>query len=1344
LLATHADKLPALGRQAVSEVEKRFHETWLGMVQPIEGLVVAVPVLVDAQAMARQTPEMQQRLVELCPPQREGAAGPEGHTIQDLGAFLEGVLELTPDLFDEGDALPDDLHLYVPEGRQTLRPTQGLKKLDPPSEDDEALTADDSTPASRAGAGYVALVWDLADACEGTDGVGLDLDKPETKTGPWEYPPAAKFDRLLRHCRVPIGLLTNREVVRLVYAPHGESSGHITFRLDDMASVGGRPILDAFVMLVSATRFFGVAEEHALPALLEESRKRQANVTNDLADQVFDALQILLRGFEAAAERDGTTLLNDALERENDHLYKGLLTVLLRLVFILYAEDRGLMPVESPVYARHMSLLGLFERLQADHGAHPDSMSRRFGAWGQLVALFRAVFLGVETDDVRMPPRRGSLFDPNLYPFLEGWGPDGAAPVVIAEHRAAVRMPTVDDETVFRVLEKLLVFEGQRLSYRTLDVEQIGSVYEALMGFHVVRLPEPGVCLRPNGVWMTVGGEIPAVTDEVLGEIAASRRQKWVKSNVGLTTAQAKKLLAGLKDAGEDEDARREALAAVGVTSRKREKALSQARAGQLVLQPGAERRRTSSHYTPRSLSAPIVRRTLEPLLACMGDAPKSDLILELKICDPAMGSGAFLVEACRYLADQVVAAWTREGKLEEVAKAAPNEDPVLHARRLVAQRCLYGVDKNESAVELAKLSLWLVTLAKDLPFTFVDHALRHGDSLVGLSFDQIRAFHWKPSKQMTLGEKVLGEALEESIRIRQQILELAADSSPEAQAEKGRLLKDAADASERARTLADICVGAFFAEKKDKDRERERLRRLDVAERWLAGQEEAGPRVAAWRAELQERAPAFHWMLEFPEVFHAARRDPLSEAAIGGAAFMDAFVGNPPFAGKNSITESGGPGYLDCLQALHPHAHGNADLSAHFFLRGADLLGDHGTLGLIATNTIAQGDTRETGLKHLLGRGLRIYDATRSTMWPGDAAVSVSVVHLAIGNPVQATFNLLRLDDRAVSFISSRLRATGERPDPVKLKSNQGCGFQGSIVLGMGFILTPEERADLVARDTHNSERIFPYLGGQEINSSPTHSHDRYVMSFRQMTLQEAGRWPDLISIVREKVRPERERQKDKGGKRFWWHFLRTRPELYAAIAESERCLVTSIHSKHLLFAFQPSGRIFSHALIVFALPSSSAFATLQSRIHDPWARLLSSSLEDRLRYAASDCFETFPFPEPDPRTVIPELETIGERLYETRAAHMVEIQEGLTTTYNKLKDPHCTDAPILELRRLHEEMDAAVLAAYGWSDLDVPPYCPRTPAEEKAVEAFSDAVIDRLFVLNAERAEQERTSHG
>ncbi|MEO6194976.1 MAG: hypothetical protein ABIS20_18325 [Thermoanaerobaculia bacterium] len=575
----------------MTDLEVRFHQEWLGLIQPSEGLVVSIPVLVDAQCMARQAPAVQQGLLDLCPivdPETEERA------IRDLPEFLAAMLGLTSDLFHSGEALPADLSLYVPEGRQTLVPTLALRKRDAVQPAEGGALSEAETPASRAGSGYLMLVLDLPD--------GLPLDKAETVTGSWDYPPAAKFDRLLRYVRVPIGLLTNRREVRLIYAPHGESSGSLTFRIDEMAAVGGRPILDAFVMLLSVRRFFSVAREHQLPALLADSRRRQANVTNELAEQVFQALDILLHGFEAAAERDGSVLLEEAARAEDDHLYGGLLTVLLRLVVLLYAEDKGMLPVEHPLYQEHLSVFGLFEQLQRDAGLHPDSMARRFGAWDRLVALFRAVYAGVHHADLHLPPRRGELFDPDAYPFLEGWSSGGSSPFD-DERRAAVRVPSVDDGTLYEVLRKLVFLGGQRLSYSSLEVEQIGSVYERLMGYHVQRVFQPAACLRPDRVWLTA--------EEVLKQ-PASRRAKWLQEATGLAKAQAEKLAAAVQAAASPE----EVLAALETV---RVRNTTRARPGQLVIQPGEERRRTSSHYTPKSLTAPIVRRTLEPLLAAMG-----------------------------------------------------------------------------------------------------------------------------------------------------------------------------------------------------------------------------------------------------------------------------------------------------------------------------------------------------------------------------------------------------------------------------------------------------------------------------------------------------------------------------------------------------------------------------------------------------------------------------------------------------------------------------------------------------------------------------------------------------
>lgn len=1315
--------------QATGNLERRFHETWLGMVQPIDGLVVSIPVLVDGQCMERQPPHVQQKLLELCPPTKEGEAGPEGFQIADLSRFLSELLGLAPELFDAGEALPEELSLYVPEGRQTLRPTLALKKQG----DAAKIEGADTTPASLAGARYEMLVWEVPQNTSGP----LDLDKPETITGTWDYPPTAKFDRLLRHCRVPIGLLVNGESLRLVYAPHGESSGAITFRLEDMASVGGRPILDAFVMLLSANRFFGVTEERTLSALLVESRKRQANVTNDLADQVFEALQILLRGFESAAERDGRDLLDDALARGGDHLYKGLLTVLLRLVFVLYAEDRGLLPVEHPLYSEHFSVLSLFEQLQADHGAYPDSMSRRFGAWGRLVTLFRAVFLGVSHAGLKMPPRRGSLFNPHEYPFLEGWGPAGSAPITQPEDRAAVRLPTVDDETVFRVLERLLVFEGQRLSYRALDVEQIGSVYEALMGYHVLRVPSEAVCVKPDRIWVSA--------EEVL-EVPSARRAKWLKETLGLSAAQGEKLNEELKDAAgkKGNEVAIEALAKFAAGGKKGDPSLSKARAGQLVLQPGSERRRTSSHYTPRSLSAPIVRRTLEPLLAVMGEAPPSDRILNLKVCDPAMGSGAFLVEACRFLADHVLAAWTREKKVEAIA--AEHGDPILHARRLVAQRCLYGVDKNDAAVELAKLSLWLVTLSKTLPFTFLDHSLRHGDSLVGLDFDQIRTFHWKrsdakPSKQLELFGREIAVALDEAIQLRQKIGELG--DSPGDDKEKARLFWDAQDALDRVRLIGDLIVGAFFAHGKDKDREAERARRENLVRTWLLSGGPPTDELLEMQREIRARVSSFHWMAEYPEVFYAERPDPLDNNDVNRSALMDAFVGNPPFMGGSRLTAERGEKYSSWLSTVYAPAAGQTDLCAYFFRRGAQLIGKHGAIGFIATNSIAQGDTAATGLRILLRDGFEIYFAIRNYVWPGSANVVVSIVHAAVGKAARMARSPV-LDEVQVSAINERLEPRNSRPIPMSLQSNKGIAGLGVRIDGPGFLLPQHEALRAEFEPARRAGTLRPYVGADELNDVGWQRAPDFVIDLHQYDEASARRdWPMLLGIAEERVRPERYAR---GRHDNWWCYAI--PKFYVRYGEADsEVLAAGIYTKHLVWSFLP-GRVCANSKIfVVGLSSRSILSVLQSRVHVQWAWLNSSTLKQDLAYSAQDAFQTFPFPKPDPRTVIPALEDIGQRLYDFRAKYMIDENVGLTVTYNRLKDPACDEARILELRKLHEEMDRKVLEAYAegdpegrWLEVEVPPFCPMSDDDKRKLEKFEDAVIDRLFVLNAKRAEEEK----
>jgi hypothetical protein len=325
------------------------------------------------------------------------------------------------------------------------------------------------------------------------------------------------------------------------------------------------------------------------------------------------------------------------------------------------------------------------------------------------------------------------------------------------------------------------------------------------------------------------------------------------------------------------------------------------------------------------------------------------------------------------------------------------------------------------------------------------------------------------------------------------------------------------------------------------------------------------------------------------------------------------------------------------------------------------------------------------------------------------------------------------RLDGHRVDHLNSRLRGKPERADPVVLAANAGKSFQGSIVLGMGFVLSPRQREELIAKDPRNAERIFRYIGGEEINSDPDPRLERYVINFGNMDLAEAEQWPDLIRIVRELVKPERDVQKREALRLRWWQYAEKRPGLTEALRPLNRCLATSIVSKHLMFSWWPSSIIFSHKAQVFPVTHDHYLALLQSRVHEVWARLLSSTMRVDLNYTASDCFETFPF---SPEPAFTSLDTLGAQLDVERRAYMTANGVGLTTTYNRLKDETVTEAVVQSLRELHEAVDRAVLDAYGWSDVQVPPYCGATAAQ---LEAFEDDVLDRLFDLNERRAREE-----
>jgi hypothetical protein len=1283
----------------------RKHREWLGYLQPV-GLVVSAPALADADCHVNDDIATEY--------QRFLAVTADGRLPDLPTLFTEAFDWRAADLVPADDPRAAALVTSVEVYGETLRPTFAVPddlKATPPT--------------------WLMLVQQLPPGTT-LDAVG------EVAARQWQATPQVKFERLLRETQIPAGLLATDTELRLVYYPRGESSGHVTFPVATMREVAGRPAFAALHALLNDHRVFSAPDGKRLTDVLLASRKYQNTVSTELSKQVLAALYELVRGIQAADAQAKGDLLREVLARDPDQVYAGLLTVLLRLVFVLYAEDRGLMS-DTELYVRNYSVSGLFEKLRSDAGRHADTMDQRYGAWARLLSLFRIVHDGAKAGPFHLPPRHGYLFDPDRYPFLEG-RPVGH------RHQPSdrLRIPRVPDGVVHRVLENLLMLDGERLSYRALDVEQIGSVYEAMMGFRVETAVGRSIALRPK---KTGGAPVTINLDAVLAEKPADRA-KFIKEQAD--QAVEGKGLAALKDAKTPEDV-------VAALDRKVAKDVTPniVPPGSMVLQPSDERRRSGSHYTPRSLTEPIVRKALEPILAQLGENPTPERILLLKVCDPAMGSGAFLVEACRQLAEQLVAAWHGHNCVPAIP---PDEDEVLHAQRLVAQRCLYGVDKNPMAVDLAKMALWLATLAKDHPFTFVDHSLRHGDSLVGLTFEQIRKFHWKPAEkeQLVFGAEELARRVREAEKHRSLITDSGDDATHLLKEQKYKLAEEALNT---VRFAGNLAVAAFFAGANDKAR---KLKREDyyaaLGSFFQTLDMKLRPTVheAALRSGPHPVIP-FHWEIEFPEVF-----------SVDTPGF-DSIVGNPPFMGGSVISSSFGMNYFDWLTIQFPPAGHLCDLVAYFFRRSFDLIRSGATIGFVATNTVSQGDTREGGLGEIVKQGGVIYSATKRYRWPGLAAVVVSIVHISKHKSVPA-----QLDGKNAKRISSYLLARGGDESPSSLVGLGELWSLGTKIYGAGFLFedgtdesTPiDAMKAILIRHPDYDAIIRPYIGGVELNTHPSHEHSRFVINLNDVAVEASlDEWPELRDIIRDKVKPARDALGSNPNntplKKRWWAFQGHRPQFYHAARQLRRVLAQSQVSGHLGFAFQPTDRIFANTLNLFLFDSYGAFTILQARPHEAWARFFASSMKDDLRYTPSDCFETFPFPEGFESN--PTLEVVGQTYYEFRAALMVRNDEGLTKTYNRFHDPDERSLDILKLRELHDAMDRAVLASYGmpFSDLPVPPceflldYEDDDDEEEPSAkrrkkkpwryrwpDTFRDEVLALLLDLNKQRAQAEKAT--
>jgi hypothetical protein len=1360
----------------------RHHADWLSLIE-VSGPFVSLPVM--QRAFPHGLPDLEPGLISevraaYADWQENGSTTAATHAAW-VQYVLQRILGFAPDLITSGQTLPPGLEARVETFHETLRPDFAIL---PPADREQrrsVLLVRVYPPQQRLESPLMGVVWKAS--------------------------PAARMMDLLHATDLPLGLVTNGEEWQLVFAPKNESTGFASWFADLWLQ---EPVtLRAFQALLGQQRFFGVADDDTPAALLRASLKDQHEVTDSLGAQVRQAVELLVRDFDRLDIESNRALLAGLKEPE---IYNASLTVMMRLVFLFCAEEKGLLRLGEDFYDSHYAVSTLRQQLReiADQRGE-DVLERRSDAWCRLLATFRAVHGGVEHDAMRLPAYGGSLFDPDRYPFLEGRAAG-------TQWRSATcQPPHINNRVVLHLLEALQILrtklpgggpaEARRLSFRSLDIEQIGHVYEGLLD-HTARrasaitlglegsskAPAPLIQLTALETLAAKGND--ALLDEL--EELTGRSRAALEKALGLRAATGRGKKKAAADAAElpiekpaavpqNPEAEHQLAVACGHDPRLVARVLPFAglmrrdsfdqllliQEDSLHVAPGSERRSTGTHYTPRTLTEPIVLHTLEPLVYTgpaeglpQGEwqlkSPKE--LLALKVCDMAMGSGAFLVQVCRYLAERLVEAWDAaekalapndekstvpldadfdippssfiilpdgslsRGSVSERILPADSAERIALARRYVADRCLYGVDINPMAVEMAKLSLWLITLQRDRPFTFLDHALKCGDSLLGVSsVKQIENFSLRPgNRQITFATANLFRYVDEAAAKRRALEDLP--SNDHAQIEtKNRLHAEAEAATAKVKALADCLIalelrgldGDAYEDQRTAEAEKVQLLMKRDADASLKSQAPTINQLSAHAREQLHGRRTFHWAVEFPEVL-----------AQGG---FDAFVGNPPFLGGKRISIVLGEQYERNLKTCFEDSKGAADLCCYFFRRAYQFLNPRACFGLLATNSISEADTREVGLEYLVRIGGVIFRANVSVPWPGAAGVAVSILYVTKGlkelKPI--------LNDSPVHRITALLDDHDGEANPFRLVRFADRYAQGPTINGDGFIISRKECEALIALDAKNSEVLWPYLNGDLLNNLPSLANPPlFVINFCDWSLEKAQEYPAVFQIVEERVRAKRESLSGQIHEaRYWLHWDR-REAFFKRHADCNRWLATTITTKHLAFTLIPKNWYCSHAIKLFALTDFGSFAILQSSIHEVWARKYSSQLETRLRYSTSDAFDTFPFPNnPDC------LGQVGETYQEFRDAVKRKDSQGLTDTYNRFHDRGEQSADIARLRVLHVEMDQAVAAAYGWSDLDLGHGFHATKQGERYTlsEPARRTVLDRLLALNHQRYEEE-----
>lgn len=732
----------------------------------------------------------------------------------------------------------------------------------------------------------------------------------------------------------------------------------------------------------------------------------------------------------------------------------------------------------------------------------------------------------------------------------------------------------------------------------------------------------------------------------------------------------------------------------------------------------GGTRAATGSHYTPDDLVQPLLKHSLDHLIAEKFKEPdKEKALLSLRVADISCGSGHILLAAARRIATELAIVRTGDEQ--------PSPGAFRASIRDVIRECIYGVDLNPLAVELCKVALWLEAHTPGEPLNFLDHHIKCGNAIVGFARreEMERGVPEEAFAAMPGDDKVLASAFRrknKEERAGKDKDQRQLDLSPELKSQLGTILqhwRDVARLPERnpaeiqtkkkrfeeftakdawqLQQIACIPIAQFYLSKTTDNRGRiitdEEFRGYLRGERTPQGQATA----AAWAMAQHKRF--FHWFLEFPEIIER-----------GG---FDCILGNPPYLGGQDLSGTYGHPFCHYVKWEYAPA-GLSDLVAYFVRRIYSLLRSGGFAAFITTNSIKDGDVRKDGLEQILAGGATINFAVRGIKWPGRANLVVSLVALHSGPWIAKRI----LDGRETTFISAFLEDSEDKGDPLDLCENGKCMFSGSYFLGDGFLMDRAEAESLCAADPKLEDVIFPTINGNELNNSPDQKPSRNAVFFQDWPLEKAENYGAAFDRVIRLVKPERDLSDEKPVRERWWLWKRPALEIYRRVQSYPRCFVSARTTKHFNFSAMPTNMVFTNAAYVFTTDRWDLYAVVQSTLHEVWARKYSGALETRLRYSPSECFETFPFPKGLWKSPNSTLETLGERYHEHRRALMLRLWLGLTDIYNlfhardlspamvakisgKPEEAEAGYQGILQLRQLHKELDESLLATYGWS---------------------------------------------